>query len=148
MTITATVLEVEPRGLLVQDRSNGQEIFVNSNMAQRFSPGNIVRITYNGPMTTSIPPQITARSITRVFQLGQQRPPQPPPQPMVIRRARVLQIARNTLTVLNLENNRRYIVIFQQAEHFCPGQLIRIRFSSITSTTPPRVAATEIRPIC
>ena len=148
MTIIATVLQVEPRGLLVRDQSNGQEIFVNTNNAGRFRPGDVVRITYNGQMTRSIPPQITAQSITRIFQPGQPRPPQPPSQPSVIRRARVLQVAQNTLTVLNLENNQRVVVIFQQARHFCPNQLVTIQFSNITSTTPPRVTASDVRPIC
>lgn len=76
MTMTATVLRVNPGSLLVRNEANGEEVLVNTRSANRFSPGDRVRITHRGQMTFSIPPQITATSIQR---LG--GAPAPPPRP-------------------------------------------------------------------
>ena len=61
----ATVLEVNPDSLLVRD-SSGQEILVYTRNAQQFTPGDFVRIIYNGAMTLSLPPQISAIFVTLV----------------------------------------------------------------------------------
>ena len=66
MIMTATVLSVQHNNLLVFDFSNRQQVQVNTNSAFRFCLGDLVRIRYNGAMTMSIPPQISATSIVRI----------------------------------------------------------------------------------
>ena len=60
----ARVLRVRRDNLLVWDRDTGQTVQVNTPIALRFRPGNVVRIEYTGAMTMSIPPQISATRIT------------------------------------------------------------------------------------
>lgn len=62
-TMQATVLQVGNVQLLVQDQSTSQQVLVNTSIAGCFAVGNQVFITYNGVMTASIPPQISAMSI-------------------------------------------------------------------------------------
>ena len=62
-TMQATVLQVGNGQLLVQDQSTSQQVLVNTSIADCFAVGNQVFITYNGVMTASIPPQISAMSI-------------------------------------------------------------------------------------
>lgn len=66
VVMIATVLSVQRGNLLVFDFSNRQQVRVNTNDAFRFRAGDLVRIRYNGAMTMSIPPQITANSIVRI----------------------------------------------------------------------------------
>ena len=66
MIMTATVLSVQRGSMLVFDFSNRQQVQVNTNNTFRFCPGDLVRIRYNGAMTMSIPPQISAISIVRI----------------------------------------------------------------------------------
>ena len=66
MIMMATVLSTQRGNLLVFDFSNRQQVQVNTNIAFRFYPGDLVRIRYNGAMTMSIPPQISATSIVRI----------------------------------------------------------------------------------
>ena len=66
MIMTATVLSTQRDNLLVFDFSNRQQVQVNTNGTFRFCPGDLVRIRYNGAMTMSIPPQISATSIVRI----------------------------------------------------------------------------------
>ena len=66
MIMTATVLSTQDGNLLVFDFSNRRQVQVNTNDAFRFCPGDLVRIRYNGAMTMSIPPQISAISIVRI----------------------------------------------------------------------------------
>ena len=66
MIMIATVLSIRRGNLLVFNFSNRQQVQVNTNDAFRFCPGDLVRIRYNGAMTMSIPPQISATSIVRV----------------------------------------------------------------------------------
>ena len=68
MIMTATVIRVDAKGLLVRDMATGQEVYVHTNIARQFRVGDVVRIRYNGIMTSSIPPQISAQAITRVSQ--------------------------------------------------------------------------------
>lgn len=142
MTITATVLRVERRGLLVRNNANGQEIFVNFNNASAFSAGDVVRITSTGTMTFSIPPQITATSVVRVPQAA------PPQSQTEIRRAQILRITRNALTVRDPSNNRQVIVRYPYAHHFCVGQRVNITYDTIVLNNPPEVTATDVFPIC
>ena len=66
MVMIATVLSVQRSNLLVFDVSNRQQVQVNTNDAFRFRPGDLVRIRYNGAMTMSIPPQISAIRIMKI----------------------------------------------------------------------------------
>jgi|GEM_PF-650978 len=59
----AMVLESWFDRLLVFDYRTRQEVIVNTRAARRFRRGDHVRIRYNGRMTHSIPPQITANYI-------------------------------------------------------------------------------------
>lgn len=89
----AIVLEVQWGRLLVLDLDTRQRVLVNTPMAQFFRPGDQVNIWYDGAMTRSIPPQISARHITKTpsddyvplpppVRPPQPRPPRPrPPQP-------------------------------------------------------------------
>ena len=50
--------------MLVTDNANGQEVLVNTNNSTgNLMAGEQVRIVFNGVMTASIPPQISAQSI-------------------------------------------------------------------------------------
>jgi len=62
--LQARVLRVQRDSLLVRDCRTGQNVQVNTNRARRFRPGQRVIIQYNGAMTMSIPPQISATDIT------------------------------------------------------------------------------------
>ena len=66
MTMKATVLQVQNNALLVCDQSNGQEVLVHTSQARCFCPGDRICIQYNGVMTLSIPPQISAESICKI----------------------------------------------------------------------------------
>ena len=60
VTMNARVLRVCRCELLVCDLCGSQEVLVHTNEACCFRPGQCVCITYNGVMTRSVPPQITA----------------------------------------------------------------------------------------
>ncbi len=64
-TMNARVLEVGSDFLLVCDCSMGQKVLVQTPQAQCFCVGERICIEYNGAMTRSIPPQITAICIWR-----------------------------------------------------------------------------------
>lgn len=66
MVMIATILSAQRGNLLVFDFANRRQVRVNTNDAFRFGPGDLVRIRYNGAMTMSIPPQISAISIVRI----------------------------------------------------------------------------------
>ena len=95
MIMNAVVIEVQPGRLLVLDLDTRQRVVVNSPEAWRWRPGELIRIWYDGVMTRSIPPQITALGIAAAPQFGLLpvirppviRPPvvlPPPPPPIVI----------------------------------------------------------------
>ena len=65
-TMNATVREVRENTLLVCDHCTGQEVVVNTPHPHRFCPGDEVCIRFNGIMTMSLPPQITATCITKI----------------------------------------------------------------------------------
>ena len=67
MMMIATVRQVRPNSLLVRDRATSQDVVVNTRDARGFCPGDVVRIVYNGVMTQSIPPQISAARIFRIL---------------------------------------------------------------------------------
>lgn len=148
--MTATVISIDSRGLLVRDASNGQEVFVNFNNPGAFSPGDMIRISFNGIMTQSIPPQISASSIVRINPLPQ---PQPSPQPSFneIRRALIVQVRRNMLVVRDPSNNNRITnVNYSYAYHFCVGQRVNIAFDTVLlgESNQLTINATEVVPVC
>lgn len=64
VTLLATVVRAWGSQVLVTDNSNGQEILVNTNYSTgNLAAGDQVRIVYDGVMTSSLPPQISAQSI-------------------------------------------------------------------------------------
>lgn len=157
MVMNATVIQIRPRSLLVNDLSSNQDVLVHFNNANRFSVGDNVRITHNGRMTRSIPPQITANSIRLVPPPNPPRPPQiqppllpTPPQQSVPAetRAIVTQRGREFLMVRDLQNNRQMRVNFVHAQYFCVGQRIIIRHDTIIMNNPPEINAIEIIPLC
>lgn len=66
MLIIACIKEVRKNSLLVQDCSTSQDIVVNTNCTRCFCVGDRIRICYNGIMTNSLPPQISATCIRRI----------------------------------------------------------------------------------
>lgn len=70
MTMHATVLRIQKGDLLVRDHRNAQEVIVHTRFARRFRVGDRVLIFYNGIMTMSLPPQITAGRIVRLSSCG------------------------------------------------------------------------------
>lgn len=60
VTMNARVLRVCCCELLVCDLCTCQEVLVHTNNARCFRTGQCVCITYNGAMTMSVPPQISA----------------------------------------------------------------------------------------
>jgi len=147
MIMNATITQVQPRNLLVNDLSTNQEVLVHSRNSSRFSAGDDVRITYDGKMTKSIPPQITAIAI----QLNRPSdPPQPPPRPPAPAetRAAVIQKGRGFLLVRGLRDNMRMRVNYAYAHHFCVGQRVIVTHDTIIMNNPPEVNAIDITPIC
>lgn len=64
VTMLATVVRSWGSQVLVNDSSNGQEVLVNTNYSTgNLAAGDQVRIVYDGVMTASLPPQISAQSI-------------------------------------------------------------------------------------
>lgn len=63
VTMKARVTKVCPCYLMVCDVCTGQEVQVNSSCACCYCVGDCVCIHYNGAMTNSLPPQISAESI-------------------------------------------------------------------------------------
>lgn len=65
VTLSARILRVSCGDLLVIDRETHQEVIVHTPDAVRYHAGEDVCVTYNGAMTMSIPPQISAARIRR-----------------------------------------------------------------------------------
>ena len=64
VTMLATVVQAWGSQVLVTDNANGQEVLVNTNNStSNLTAGDQVRIVFNGVMTASLPPQISAQSI-------------------------------------------------------------------------------------
>lgn len=138
MVMIATVNRVNRQSLLVTNEQNGEEVLVYFRNAGAFSPGDRISITFNGQMTFSIPPQITATSIQR---MGRESAPSQ-------MRAVVLQRGRDFLIVRNAQTGQQFRVDYAFAHHFCARQQITVRYDTLTLGNPPRVTATDIIPIC
>ena len=64
VTMIATVVQSWGSQVLVTDNSNNQEVLVNTGYSTgNLAAGDQVRIVYDGVMTASRPPQISAQSI-------------------------------------------------------------------------------------
>ena len=65
VTMLATVVQSwNTTQVLVTDNANGQQVLVNTEYDTRgLVPGDQLRIVFNGVMTASLPPQISAQSI-------------------------------------------------------------------------------------
>lgn len=65
VTMLATVVQPwNTTQVLVTDNSNGQQVLVNTGYnTGNLNAGDQVRIVFNGAMTASLPPQISAQSI-------------------------------------------------------------------------------------
>lgn len=142
MNMTATVLRVNPQSLLVRDESNGQEVLVLFRGANTFSSGDRIRITFNGQMTPSIPPQITATAIQRLSPAGSQPSGQTEMEAVVLRRG------RGYLIVRRVRDRQQIRVEYRDARYFCPNQRVRVSYDTFTFGNPPRVTATDVSPIC
>ncbi len=121
----ATVLEVNPDSLFVRD-ATGQEILVYTRNAQQFTPGDFVRIIFNGAMTLSLPPQISAIFVT-----------------LVRRGAKVcgeiLSIGQGNFLLADSEGGEIQ-VNFQNAFTFAPGDAVCVLYNGrMTRSIPPQI---------
>ena len=66
MTMCATVLCVQNGSLLVCVHCTRQQVLVHTAGTSCFRAGDRACIRYNGTMTNSIPPQISAQHICRI----------------------------------------------------------------------------------
>ena len=66
MILLASVISVRGNHLLVLDLTERQQVKVVTGDTSRFCTGDLVRIRFNGIMTRSIPPQITAQHIAKL----------------------------------------------------------------------------------
>lgn len=145
MEMIATVIRSDARGLLVRDAGTGQEVYVNYCCPLAFRSGEVVRITYTGTMTPSIPPQISATLVVRYTHT----PTPTPPSYSEIRRATILQIRRGSLLVRDPgHNNRQVTVNYPYAHHFCVGNRVDIRYETAFLNGGYAVNATEVFPVC
>lgn len=64
VAMRANVLSVHNNRLVVFDHDMSQEVIVHTPQAYRFCVGDYILIQYRGAMTASIPPQISATSIS------------------------------------------------------------------------------------
>ena len=65
-TMCAQVLQVCPCRLLVCDQDTCQQVLVHTPRACCYCPGECLCIQFDGAMTNSIPPQISAKCIRRL----------------------------------------------------------------------------------
>ena len=65
-TMQANILSVSDASLLVCDLCTRQQVIVHTAQARCFCPGESICIHFNGVMTASIPPQISALCIDRL----------------------------------------------------------------------------------
>ncbi|MDE5753117.1 MAG: hypothetical protein K2H89_01020 [Oscillospiraceae bacterium] len=65
-TMTGVILEINENQILIRDEATNQEVAVNTCCVCNLAVNDRVSILYSGMMTMSIPPQISARRITRL----------------------------------------------------------------------------------
>lgn len=146
--INAIIIRINSNNILVRDLETNQEILVHFRNSRQFRPGERVEIEFNGQMTHSIPPQITATSIKRIQQPA---PPAPTPpsqsRPTEIR-VTILQVRQNSLLVRDMSNNRQLVVNTRHANHFCRNQRIVVTYDVIIMSNPPEINAIDITSLC
>ncbi|MDR1753747.1 MAG: hypothetical protein LBR74_02430, partial [Eubacterium sp.] len=138
MTMTATILNVNSNSLLVRDSSNNQEVLVFYT-SENLRPDDKVKITYNGLMTRSFPPQITADYIQRIGS----------PVPVTSQMwGIVLQVFKDYFTVWDYTENRVVQVDFPGANRrgLRTGLPVTITYDSISFDDPPFVTAVNVTP--
>lgn len=64
-TMCATILTINRDSLLVRDNATSQEVIVNTSCVCNFRVNDRINIIYNGIMTMSLPPQISALRIIK-----------------------------------------------------------------------------------
>ena len=69
-TICGNILETGCCQLLVCDHNSGEPVLVHTPNACCFSCGECVCVCHSGMMTMSIPPQVTAISVTKTSSCG------------------------------------------------------------------------------
>ena len=69
-TMRAVVCQVQEGSLLVCSQDTGQQVRVHTSCAHCYAAGDHICIHYNGVMTASIPPQISAQCIHKVSGCG------------------------------------------------------------------------------
>lgn len=129
----ATVLEVNPDSLLVRDNS-GQEILVYTRNAQQFTPGDFVRIIYNGAMTLSLPPQISAIFVT-----------------LVRRGARVcgeiLSLGRDSFVLLDADG-AHFQVNWEDTYALSAGDTVCVQYDGqMTRSIPPQITGIAVEKV-
>lgn len=143
MIMKATVVQVNPGNLFVNDSETGDDVMVHFQTAGQFSVGDNIKITYNGKITRSIPPQISAITIQRLRPNVNAAGSIPSET-----RAVIIQKNQSSLLVRKTQDNGQLLVNYPYANHFCVGQQITIRYDTILMNDPPEVKALEITPVC
>jgi len=153
MQITGNIIDIIiNQGILIRDESNEQEVMVSVRNTNRYKIGDKCNVIYNGYMTKSIPPQITASNI-RILRppviplppIGNIRPPFPQVREM---RARVVRRESNFLIVQNNAGNQVFRIDTNNARFFCTGTQVIIRHRGIAPGQPPRINLVDIFPNC
>ncbi len=109
MLIYAEVLETGRNQILVRDCNTSQEVAVNLQNGCNFSVGDTVQIIYNGMMTMSIPPQISAGRIT-VINAGDT-------MPYLAEYSRILNTMINDMNSADLTDSISHNFIVQMIPH-------------------------------
>lgn len=66
MILFGTVERVRRDQLVVRDRRTRRSVIVFTRQTRCFEPGDVVSVLFNGVITQSIPPQITAIAVRRL----------------------------------------------------------------------------------
>ena len=129
----ATVLEVNPDSLLVRDNS-GQEILVYTRNAQQFTPGDFVRIIYNGAMTLSLPPQISAIFVTLVRRGAQVC-------------GEILSLGRDSF-VLRDADGAHFQVNWEDTYSLAAGDTVCVQYDGqMTRSIPPQITGIAVEKV-
>lgn len=66
MILIGTVERVGPGRFVLRERRNGRRVVVFTRQTRCIFPGDLVSVLYNGVMTRSFPPQVTAIAVRRL----------------------------------------------------------------------------------
>ena len=109
MLIYAKVLETGRNQILVMDNNTNQEIAINLQCGCNFRVDDMIQIVYNGIMTMSIPPQISARRITVINAADA--------MPYLAEYSRILNNMINEMTSADLTDSISHNFIVQMIPH-------------------------------